>query len=214
MTDIVASAITARENAREATGQFGTQEHSAPELTLTDPMKKTVDDILAKRYGFRGSADFAAGDGPGIDEIRDLMLEAIDQHRTENPSIVVIDGEGKANDSAGVEIIDLDYLGEWYDDGGSGEDHVERATEDLDRLRAAGLEGVSAVYSLQQYIGEELDLPWYDDTEHVFGGRYGDVVIDEGSARANNVKVRDIATGEVLSTHETFADAKSAAENA
>ena len=212
MTDINTSAIAARENAREASGQFGAQEHSAPELALIDPKRKAVDDILAQRYGFIGTADFAAGDGPGIDEIRDLMLEAIEKHRTDNPSVVVIDGEGKANDSAGVEIIDLDYLGEHYDDGSDSDFHVERATEDLDRLRAAGLTDISAVYSLRQYIGEELDLEWYDDTEHVLGGRYGDYVVDEGYPRATNVKVRSVETGEVISTHATFTEAKAAAE--
>jgi hypothetical protein len=34
MTDITAAAVAARENARTTTGQFGAQEHSAPEATL------------------------------------------------------------------------------------------------------------------------------------------------------------------------------------
>lgn len=36
MTDITPTAISAREDARTATGQFGEQEHSAPELALDD----------------------------------------------------------------------------------------------------------------------------------------------------------------------------------
>ena len=212
MTDITASAIVARENAREASGQFGAQQHTAPELTLADPTEKTVDSILRKRFGSTVDSGLAAGDGLDLDDVRALMLEAISQHRTDNPSVVVIDGEGKANDSAGVEVIDLDYLGEWYDDGSDSEFHVERATEDLDRLRAAGLTNISAASSLRQYIGDELDLEWYEDDEHVLGGRYGDYVVDEGYPNATNVKVRSIETGEVISTHATFAEAKAAAE--
>lgn len=214
MTDIASSAIAARENAREVSGQFGAQDHSAPELTLTDPKQKVVDEILTKRFGHIMPGGLAAGDGLDLDEVADLMLEAIAQHQVANPSVVVIDGEGKANDSAGVEVIDLDYLGEWYDDGGSSEEHAERATDDLDRLRAAGLDETSAAHKLREYIGEELasDIAsdWYDDEKHVIGGRYGDYIIDEGFPNSETVKIRDVNTGETMATFATFAAAKAA----
>lgn len=214
MTSINPRAAAARENARTFTGQFGEQQHTAPEVTLTDPKQKAVDDILAGRYGDIAQTGFAAGDGLDLDDVRELMLEAINRHSTENPSVVVIDGEGKANGVAGVHIIDLEYLGDYYDDGGGADEHVERATADLEQLRAAGLEGSSAAHKLREYIGEELadDVAseWYDDEQHVLAGRWGDYVIDQGYPDDPVVKVLDVATGETLATFSNFAAAKAA----
>lgn len=214
MNDINPAAAAAREGARTFAGKFGEQQHSAPEVALTDPKQKAVDDILTARFGEVAQTGLAAGDGLDIDDVRALMLEAIDRHRAENPSVVVINGEGKANDIAGVEVIDLEYLGEWYDDGSSSDFHVERATEDLERIRAAGLADISAASSLRMYIGEELasDVAsdWYDDEVNVIGGRWGDYVIDEGYPGTENVLVLDVHTGETLATFSTFDSAKAA----
>ena len=215
MTDITASAVAARESARETGGQFGAQQHSAPELTIADPKQQVVDSILAERFGhIMKSGGLAADDGLDLDDVRELMLAAISQHQSENPAVVVIDGNGRANDAAGTEIIELEYLGEWYDDGNDGAFHVERATDDLDRLRAAGLGSINAANQLREYIGEELGADWYDDDEHVLGGRFGDFVIDEGFHGSEVVKVREVETGVVVGTYFTFAEAKAAAESA
>lgn len=208
MTDIInPSAAAARENARHSSGRFGEQEHTAPELTLEEAKRRTVDALLASYFEGQPPGEIAP------EEVRTLMLSAIDQHQDESPAVIVLDGNGDAVNSQGVEVIDLDYLGEWFDDGAGADEHVARATEDLDRLRAAGLDGCSAMYSLREYLGNELDPDWYDDDEHVLGGRYGDYVIDEGYG-AGEVKVRDLVTGDVIGTYPTFTEAKAAAESA
>lgn len=210
MNNINPAAEFARENARTFAGTFGEQHHTAPEVALTDPKKKAVDDILRARFGSTVDTGLAAGDGLDLDDVRELMLEAINRHQAENPSVVVIDGEGVANDTSGVEVISLDYLGEWFDDGMSSEDHIERATEDLEQLRAAGLSDITAASSIREYIGQELGADWYDDDVNVIGGRWGDYVIDEGYSNTTEVKVLDVHTGETLATFSTFDAAKAA----
>lgn len=214
MANINPTAAAARETARTTIGQFGAQEHSAPELTLSDPKQKAVDDILAARFGKVVESGLAAGDGLDLDDVRALMLEAIDAHQAANPAVVVIDGEGKANDAANVEVIDLDYLGEWYDDGNSAGFHIERATEDLDKIRAAGLENESPSYQLREYIGSELDAEWWDSDEEVIEGVYGAYAVVSPLTGANEFTVREAGSGDIVSTHPTFAEAKSAAESA
>lgn len=54
MTDISTAAIAAREEAREASGRFGAQEHTAPELTIdvetpSDAFERGIDDARAGR---------------------------------------------------------------------------------------------------------------------------------------------------------------------
>lgn len=210
MTDITPTAELARENARTSSGQFGTQAHTAPEVTLaaTDPKTAIVDEIIGSYFDGQSTRNI------DVSEIRQLMLDAISQHQEKNPAIVVIDGEGKANDVANVEVIDLDYLGEWYDDGNSAAFHVERATEDLERIRAAGLESESPSYQLREYLGNELDADWWDSDDDVIEGVYGDRVVVSPLIGATEFDVRDVHTGDILSTHSDFAEAKAAAQSA
>lgn len=214
MTDISASASAARESARRSSGEFGVQEHSAPELTLADSKQKVVDDILTARFGKLSQTGLALGDGLDLDDVRDLMLAAIAQHQAENPAIIVIDGNGDAVNSEGVDVIDLDYLGEFFDDGNSRDFHVQRATEDLDRLRAAGLDKQRAGWQVREHIADNIEADWIHDVDELtIGGRYGDYLIEE-SATSDEATLRDFTTGEVVATFPTFAEAKTAAETA
>lgn len=210
MTSINPAAQAAQDAARRSNGEFGSQEHSAPEATLVDPKQKAVDGILAQRFGSLPDGALPQ-DALSMEDLRQLMSDAIEQYQSENPAIVVIDGEGKASDAAGVEVIDLDYLGEWHDDGCSAEFHIERATEDLDRIRAAGLESQSPSYQLREYLGNELDAEWWDGDEHVIEGVYDGYAVVSSLTADSEFTVRDAETGAIAGTYPTFHAAKAAA---
>jgi len=202
-----------RENARRTNGEFGNHDHTAPEATLpTDPKRDLVNSILAEYF------DGQSRDEIGIDEVRDLMLDAINQQQKR--SLVVVDGEGHAHGgNSDHEVLELDYLGEFYDDGNSAEFHVERATEDLEKIREAKMDRDRVGFELREYIvdklydedGEPL-MPWYDDDgAQLMGGRYGNTVIIEDFRDKAKITVRNLATGDIVSEHTTFGAAKAAA---
>lgn len=209
MTDITPAVELARENARTSTGQFGTQQHTAPELTLTvtDPKQEVVDRLLAERIGSFPDAAITP-EALSMGDLRQLMLDAIDQYQEKHPTVVVIDGNRESHGAPGVELIDLDYLGEYYDDGNGPDYAIQRATEDLDRLRAAGLDRNRAGWQLREHIYQNLDVEWiWSDNPPILGGRYGEVVIEEFH-NTDEVKARDIFNGAVISTYPNYAAAK------
>lgn len=203
------AAVAAREAARHDNGRFGTQEHSAPELAIDDPKVRIVGELIAQHYATRVPGEL------GVDELRKLMLDAIDAHQQQNPAVVVIGGERNAYVTDGVEVIDLDYLGEYYDDGASTQEHVERATKDLERMRELGMAESGGAYQLWSYLGDELyreyDLDWYDDTEHAIRGVHGGYALVTPLVGDQVVTVVEIETGEEVSEHSSFEDARTAA---
>jgi hypothetical protein len=212
MTENISDSARARREAARDRGRFGEQPHTAPEIALkadsaADARMKTVDDLLASYFSGQSTDEI------GVDEVRTLMLDAISAHQSANPAVVVIDGDGRSSEAPGVEVISLDYLGEYYDDGDSPEMHVQRATEDLERLRAAGLDASSAGWQLREHISNNLatDSGWEMASQApILGGRYGEYVIEEFHG-TTEVKLRDAATGAVVSTYPDYAAARAVA---
>ena len=81
MTTIDPTAEAARENAREAGGQFGIQQHSAPEAALTEaaPLTDQIGDYL-RAYAAEEAAYAEDGEGPDADD----ASERWEDYRTDN----------------------------------------------------------------------------------------------------------------------------------
>lgn len=81
MTSINPNAETARENAREAGGQFGVQQHTAPDMALIEPapLASEIGDYL-REYAAEEAAYAEDGEGPDHDE----AYERWEDFRTDN----------------------------------------------------------------------------------------------------------------------------------
>lgn len=67
MTDIHTHAITAREAAREASGQFGVQHHTAPEAQLTPDLAESIS-AYTREYEAERDTYAEAGEGSDADD--------------------------------------------------------------------------------------------------------------------------------------------------
>lgn len=82
MTDITPEAIiSARESAREASGRFGAQQHSAPEATLpvNRPLTESISEYL-REYSDAEESYAENGEGPDADD----AYEAWEDFQTDN----------------------------------------------------------------------------------------------------------------------------------
>lgn len=212
MTDMTASispeSAAAREHARTSAGQFGIQEHSAPEQPLAPVSHvSTVDALLAGRAPREAS----------LEELRQMMLEAIAAHARENPPLAIVSRNGSHSTSGDVELLDLQYTSPGWDDGDSNDEIIDRATDDLERLRAHRMDRERHGWDVREAMASRLDddhgiSEWFNEETHSIGGRFGDhLTVEVSFDDAAPVEVRTL-DGELVSTHPTHDAARAAAE--
>ena len=208
MTDISPAAKAAQETARTAGGQFGVQQHTAPEATLAPASHHAaVDAVLAGR-----------DDRPMTRaETRELMLAALAEHARENPALAIITANGTNTTTGDVELIDLQYTDSNWDNGDTNDELVTQATEDLERLRVNGMDRGRHGWDVREVMASRLDddhgiTEWFNEETHSIGGRFGDHVTVEASFDDTApVEVRTL-DGDLVSTHPTHDAARAAAE--
>lgn len=100
MTDINTAAVAARENARQATGRFGEQEHSAPEIALTS---------ISENYGSVDALSEALAHGDLDADGVHAMLEGIASGSADE--IIAENYGGLAELEEGIAMGDVDADG-------------------------------------------------------------------------------------------------------